>query len=148
MSRRACILVAEDDTGVRELICTRLMVAGYDTHTARNGREAVQRAHTLKPDGIVLDINMPELDGFAVLQELAGERRLKNTPVLVLTARHAEEDVKRAISLGAKDFLTKPFNDGQLIARVARLLRTPMVGPSGDSSDSRRIANAQSAARA
>jgi DNA-binding response OmpR family regulator len=127
MSLRRRILVAEDDQGIRELIRARLTTAGYDTHTAHNGREALQRMRALKPDGLILDINMPELDGFGVLEALKAEEALKRIPVLVLTARHGAEDVKRAVGLGAKDFLTKPFNDGQLISRVARLLRAPIA---------------------
>jgi DNA-binding response OmpR family regulator len=126
---RKRILVAEDDPGIRELIRARLTTAGYDTHTAHNGREALERTRALKPDGVVLDINMPELDGFGVLEALRADEALRRVPVLVLTARHATEDVKRAVSLGAKDFLTKPFNDGQLIARITRLLRAPIQVP-------------------
>ena len=127
MSLNRRILVAEDDPGIRELIRARLTTAGYDTHTAHNGREALQRMRALKPAGLILDINMPELDGFGVLEALSTDEALKRVPVLVLTARHGAEDVKRAVGLGAKDFLTKPFNDGQLIARVARLLRAPIA---------------------
>lgn len=129
MSRRPRILVAEDDGGARELVRTRLTAAGYDTHTAHNGLEAVQRTRALRPDGIVLDINMPGMDGFGVLDAIRSDPNLKHTRVLVLTARHAADDVKRAMSLGAKDFLTKPFNEQQLIARVARLLRAPAKAP-------------------
>jgi DNA-binding response OmpR family regulator len=127
MSHRRRVLVAEDDPAIRELIRARLTTAGYDTHTAHNGREALQRMRSLKPDALLLDINMPELDGFGVLEALRAEEPIRHIPVLVLTARHGEEDVKRAVSLGAKDFLTKPFNDGQLLARVARLLRRPIA---------------------
>jgi CheY-like chemotaxis protein len=129
MSHSPRILVAEDDAGARDLVRTRLAAAGYDTHTAHNGLEAVQRARDLRPDGMVLDINMPGMDGFGVLESIRTDPNLKHTRVLVLTARHAAEDVKRAMSLGAKDFLTKPFNEQQLIARVARLLRAPIAAP-------------------
>jgi len=145
MSPRRRILVAEDDLGVRELILARLAVAGYDTHSARNGRDAMDRAHTLKPDGIVLDINLPVMDGFEALEALRSTWVLRKVPVLVLTARHAEEDVRRAISLGAKDFLTKPFSDGQLIARVVRLLRAPVVGLGDDDGGSRHLTSVEGA---
>ncbi len=127
MSVRRCILVAEDDAGVRELIRTHLDAAGYDTHTAINGVEALMRIGELKPDGLVLDINMPEMDGFGVLEVLRDAPAEARLPVLVLTARHAADDVRRAVGLGAKDYLTKPFNDAQLLARVARLLRAPIA---------------------
>jgi DNA-binding response OmpR family regulator len=125
MPHRHRILVAEDDHDVRELIRTRLNSAGFDVHTARNGAEALARISAVQPDAMVLDINMPEMDGFSVLEALRKRDRL--FPVLILTARHAADDVRRAVSLGAKDYLTKPFTEAQLMARVARLLRTPVV---------------------
>jgi DNA-binding response OmpR family regulator len=123
MPLRLRILVAEDDQDVRELIRTRLTEAGFDVHTVRNGAEALESVRTTKPNGMVLDINMPVLDGFSVLEALKARGWL--FPVLVLTARHACDDVRRAVSLGAKDYLTKPFTEAQLQARVARLLRAP-----------------------
>jgi CheY-like chemotaxis protein len=103
LSRR--ILVAEDDPGVRELIRARLSATGYDTHTAHDGGEALERIRNLRPDAVILDINVPVMDGFAVLARLHADSRLRSIPVLVLTARHASEDVKRAVSLGAKGLL-------------------------------------------
>jgi DNA-binding response OmpR family regulator len=132
MSPSRRILVAEDDMGVRDLIRTRLNAAGYDTHTAVNGIEALLRIGELKPDGLVLDINMPEMDGFGVLEVLRDAPSKIRLPVLVLTARHAADDVRRAVGLGAKDYLTKPFNEAQLLARVARLLRAPIATPSAE----------------
>ena len=126
-SRR--ILIAEDDSGIRDLIRTRLNAVGYDTHTAKNGVEALLRIGELKPDALVLDINMPEMDGFGVLEVLKDSPIETRLPVLVLTARHAADDVRRAVGLGAKDYLTKPFNEAQLLARVARLLRPPIPTP-------------------
>lgn len=117
------ILIAEDDAGIRDLVRTRLRLAGYDPHTAKNGRQAVECALQLRPHAMILDINMPELDGFGVLAELRTQAPDMHLPTLVLTARHSTEDVKRAVSLGAKDYLTKPFTEAQLLARVARLMR-------------------------
>jgi DNA-binding response OmpR family regulator len=128
MSGKARILIAEDDPGVRQLIRTRLELAGYEAHTARNGREAIDRVRSLRPHAMVLDINMPEMDGFEVLEALP-TCLVGRIPVLVLTARHASEDVRRAIGLGAKDYLTKPFNETQLLARVARILRPAPPAP-------------------
>jgi DNA-binding response OmpR family regulator len=123
-SRSCRVLVAEDDAGVRDLVRTRLFQAGYDVHTARNGGEALRRIRELQPNVVVLDINMPELDGFGVLKALEADPA-PGTRILVLTARHAADDVRRAMALGAKDYLAKPFNDAQLLARVARLTRPP-----------------------
>ena len=129
MSPRARILVAEDDYNVRDLIRTRLDLAGLDVHLARTGVEALDRAHALRPDAIILDINMPELDGFGVLEALPARADGRRIPVLVLTARHSTDDVRRAVRLGAKDYLTKPFSENQLLARVTRLLRPPLPSP-------------------
>ncbi len=132
MSPRRRILVAEDDAGVRDLIRTRLNAVGYDTHTARDGFEAIVRIRELQPAGLILDINMPGLDGFGVLEVIRADGRVRHTRVLVLTARHAANDVTRAVGLGAKDFLAKPFNENQLVLRVARLLRTVIPPPVDD----------------
>jgi DNA-binding response OmpR family regulator len=122
MSARSRILVAEDDSGIRQIIRTRLEGAGYSVETARNGIEALQLLASFRPEGLVLDINMPELDGFGVLERLQRTPQMR-PPTLVLTARHAADDVKRAVQLGAKDYLTKPFSEAQLLGRVGRLMR-------------------------
>ncbi len=121
------ILIAEDDAGVRDLVRTRLRIAGYDPHTAKNGLEAVERALELRPAAMVLDINMPELDGFGVLSAIQDQAPDMHLPTLVLTARHSVDDVRMAIALGARDYLTKPFTEAQLLARVARLMRSRPV---------------------
>ena len=127
MPARPCVLVVDDDSSIRDLVRTRLNLAGYDVHTARTGAEAIESLAKPKFDALVLDINMPGMDGFSVLQAMREgvlvPRRV--VPTLVLSARHAGQDVKRAIELGAKDYLPKPFNETQLLTRVARLLRTP-----------------------
>ena len=123
MYARARILVAEDDHDIRELIRTRLELLGYDIQLAHNGAEAMTRMGPRRPDAMILDINMPVLDGFGVLEAMKAQSL--EIPVLVLTARHGGDDVRRAIGLGAKDYLTKPFPEAQLQARVARLLRAP-----------------------
>jgi len=122
-ARRGRVFVAEDDRGVLDLIVTRLTLAGYDTAYGRDGWEAIQGIQLTRPAAIVLDINMPNLDGFGVLDALRKKPPLAAIPVMVLTARNAPGDVQRAMALGARDFLTKPFDDVQLLARIARLLR-------------------------
>jgi two-component system OmpR family response regulator len=126
VSVRSCVLVVEDDASVRQLVRTRLDMANYDVHVASNGNEALSQILRLRPDAMILDINMPEMDGFAVLEALRARREMPRPATMVLTARHAEEDVRRALMLGAKDYLTKPFSEAQLLARVARLLRPPL----------------------
>ena len=119
--RGAKILIAEDDEFIRELLVTRLELAGYRTAEARDGRGALERWATFLPDVAILDINMPRLDGFGVLAALRDRDQLKKTPVLILTARTARADLERARSLGATDYLLKPFNDQNLLQRMSRL---------------------------
>ncbi len=124
--RRGRVLVVDDDRAILELITTRLDLAGFQVAYARNGREALSRLRTSRPDGLVLDINMPVMDGFAVLTHLRSVGGYYPR-TLVLTARNRPEDVKAAIALGARDFLAKPFDNEQLIARVGRLMRKAPV---------------------
>lgn len=129
---RLKILVADDDAGVRDLVRIRLRLAGFDPHVAKNGREAVDRALSLRPAAMILDINMPELDGFGVLSEIQDRAPDMTMPTLVLTARHSSDDVQMAVALGARDYLTKPFTEAQLLSRLARLLRKPAKPRTGD----------------
>ena len=118
------ILVVEDDPMMLELICTRLTLAGYQTMHGRDGYEGLDRLRDARPDAMLLDINMPRLDGFDVLRQMKALGHLPRVPVMMLTARNQTADVQAAIKLGARDFLTKPFDDRTLLARVARLVRT------------------------
>lgn len=117
------ILLAEDDALVREGLRARLSSAGYDVHTARSGTETLQRVVALKPDVLVLDINMPEMDGFGVLEALNEFHSAADMQVLVLTARQTADDVQRALALGARDYIVKAQADMTLLRRVERLLR-------------------------
>ena len=117
------ILVVEDDPWVLDLITLRLELAGYRSFYARSGVEGVKRLHELRPAAMILDINMPDLDGFGVLRQMAQMEESRRVPTLVLTARKQEADVRTAIQLGASDFMTKPFNGDTFLARVARLTR-------------------------
>ena len=121
------ILVVDDDPFVLELILTRLTLAGYRTFSARDGQEAVERMADIRPEAMVLDINMPRLDGFGVLRHMAASGQSQRVATMVLTARNQPQDVQTAISLGARDYLSKPFRDDQLLARIARLLRKRSV---------------------
>ena len=116
------ILIVEDDRNVAELIEARLGVLGLQTRVAPDGAAALHRIHDFRPEAMILDLNMPVLDGFGVLREL-GPDHLSRLPTLVLTARHRAEDVKLAISLGARDYLAKPFDQAQFLGRVGRLFR-------------------------
>lgn len=131
------VLIIEDDAAILELVKTRLELAGLSTLTAQNGEEGLERAAEFIPDAIVLDMNMPIMDGYGVLEGLRNSTVLARVPTLVLTCRSKPNDVARAIQLGAKDYLTKPFDNKQLVQRVGRLMHTPDVRPPdrGDASD-------------
>ena len=120
------MLVVDDDVSILELVSTRLTLAGHMVLTARNGGEALRRLTERRYDGMVLDLNMPQMDGFAVLECMA-DLAHPRPPTLVLTASHNAADVQRAVKLGARDYLSKPFDDRQLLMRVARLFRTQPV---------------------
>lgn len=124
------VVIAEDDPRILELIRTRLELANYITHTAKDGLEAMELIDKVRPRAILLDINMPRLDGFGVLERLRADPQLREIPVLVLTARNSGDDVKRAIALGARDFLAKPFDHLKLMQRLQRLIRRRQ--PNGD----------------
>ena len=121
-ARARRVLVVDDDPYLLELIMTRLAIAGYQVQGARDGVVAIDRLADFRPEAMVLDINMPGLDGFGVLAYMKGQNLTDRTMTMVLTARNNAEDVAKAISLGAKDYLSKPFKDEQLLARVGRLL--------------------------
>jgi two-component system response regulator MprA len=115
------VLVVDDDPDVRDAVETALELEGHSVMTAPDGLAALKRMGQAEFDAVVLDVLMPNLDGFEVCRRLraAGNR----TPILILTARDAEEDTIRGLDLGADDYLVKPFALGELLARVRALLR-------------------------
>lgn len=131
------VLVAEDDPNMAEVISLRLEASGRRCFVARDGREALEMLPQVQPSALVLDLDMPKLDGFAVLGHMQADVRLRDIPVLVLTARDAGDEVRRAIALGADDYLAKPFEAQALIRRVERLLLPGKVkgAPIGRGSD-------------
>jgi DNA-binding response OmpR family regulator len=114
------VLVADDDADLRELIAFTLMQAGYLVIKAGDGPAALRRFGEEAPDLVLLDINMPGLSGFQVCETIRAGSRV---PVMMLTVRGEEEDLVRALGLGADDYLTKPFSPRTLLARVKALLR-------------------------
>jgi two-component system, OmpR family, response regulator len=115
------ILVVDNEPGISELVATVLRYEGYEVAVAANGREALDAVESFHPKLVVLDVMLPDLDGFEVQRRLsqAGTR----APVLFLTARDAVEDKVRGLTLGADDYVTKPFSLEELIARVKAILR-------------------------
>jgi DNA-binding response OmpR family regulator len=114
------ILVVDDDVELVGLLRFALAGAGYEVITAFDGEQALARLADSTPDLVLLDVNLPLLDGFAVLERL---RRHSEVPVMMLTVRSAEEDEVHGLDLGADDYLKKPFSPRALLARVRSLLR-------------------------
>jgi len=119
------ILVVEDEPALRDTLSYNLKKDGFTVETVGDGRSALESARSLKPDLIILDIMLPELDGFEVARIL---RKEMSTPILMLTARDDEIDRVVGLEVGADDYLTKPFSMRELMARVkAQLRRTRLI---------------------
>lgn len=114
------ILVIEDDPDIRYLLCVRLRHAGYEPIEAGNGNDGLRHLHERRPALVILDIGLPGMDGWQVLQRI---RDLTSTPVLILSARGLEAEKVRGLQSGADDYVTKPFGHQELIARIGVLLR-------------------------
>jgi two-component system, cell cycle response regulator DivK len=116
------ILVADDKAAGRELVRTVLENRGYEVIEAENGIEALDLAHRLQPDLIILDIHMPGLDGFGVIEELRAGGLFAATPVIALTASAMQGDKRKALAAGFSAYISKPVSLGTLRAEVERLL--------------------------
>jgi len=107
---------------VREIVRSQLKQVGYDVKLAQNGREAIKEANSEPPDLIILDIMMPEIDGYEVLRQLKESDATKDIPVIFLTAETQEENIKKGIDLVVNDYVLKPFNSLELHRKIQRLL--------------------------
>lgn len=114
------ILVVDDKANIRQLIQEYLTEQGYQVYTAENGRNALYMARHERPDLIVLDIMMPEMDGYEFIRIY---RQSANTPIILLTAKVEETDKVIGLELGADDYMTKPFGMRELLARIRAVLR-------------------------
>ena len=118
------ILVIEDDASIRLGLEDTLKAKGYRVTVATRGAAGLELAERARPDLIILDIMLPDMDGFEVCRRLkSGSRELAATPIIMLSARGAEIDRVRGLELGADDYVTKPFSLMELLARVAAVLR-------------------------
>ena len=115
------VLIVDDESGVRDLLSDALRFAGYETEVASHGREALELWRLKRIDLCVVDINMPTMDGFEFL-EIVRKSDL-TTPVLLLSARDASEDIARGLRYGADDYVRKPFSVEELLLRVGAILR-------------------------
>ena len=122
---RKKILVVEDDSDQLEVIRFTLKNAGFAIGTATNGIDALKKAQTVSPDLIVMDVMMPELDGFAVCETLRGNPATASIPVLMLTGLCSHISRLAAYESGATDYVIKPFDSEQLVSKVEKLLYQP-----------------------
>ena len=119
--KEARLLVVDDEPNILELLATSLRFAGFEVATATNGRDALAEARRLRPDLVVLDVMMPDMDGFSVVRRMRGEG--STAPVLFLTARDATEDKVTGLTVGGDDYVTKPFSLEEIVARIRAVLR-------------------------
>ena len=124
------ILVVDDEARVREMIEFRLRQFGYEVLQAANGRDALAMASQEKPDLVLLDVMMPELDGFQVCRRLKQGEATRDIPVVMLTAKAEAKDVTRAFNSGAVDYVVKPYDPLVLQQKVLQNLGQP-AGPRG-----------------
>jgi two-component system KDP operon response regulator KdpE len=132
MNKKMVVLVVDDEERIVYFLKSKLRVSGYEVLTAGNGKEAFEQFHNNNLDLIVLDLVMPEMDGFEFLKEL---RRFSSVPVIILSAKSEDVDKIKGLTLGADDYLQKPFNPNELIARIEainRRLASPAAGKSPD----------------
>lgn len=116
------ILVVEDDADIRDLLEIVLSSNGYDVETAANGRLGLERLKTFRPDLILLDLAMPELDGIGFLKAKRDQNEVRHVPVIVLSARDKNTDVIEAVEVGADNYIIKPFNTDAVLNSIRRLI--------------------------
>ena len=118
--KKTTVVAADDDPQLLRLVTRNLQMEGYDVISVSDGQQALEQVEAHMPDLVLLDLMMPKLDGFTVLQRV---REFSSLPVIILTARGADQDKIRGLDLGADDYLTKPFSVDELLARVRAVLR-------------------------
>ena len=124
----ARLLVVDDEPNIRELLATSLRFAGFEVHAAADGGAALRMARDLEPDLLVLDVMLPDMDGFTVTRRL--REKGQHMPVLFLTARDDTSDKVQGLTVGGDDYVTKPFSLEEVVARIRAILRR--TGPGDD----------------
>ena len=117
----ACLLVVDDEPNIRDLLATSLRFAGFEVFTASTGNEAIREATEHQPDLVVLDVMLPDMDGFTVTRRLRD--RGEQYPILFLTAKDETQDKVAGLTVGGDDYVTKPFSLEEVVARIRAVLR-------------------------
>ena len=121
-TNRVAVVADDDDTSTR-LLSMILKNVLFECEIVRNGARAVAKTRERRPDLVLLDISMPDMDGFEALTELRKDPKTKDIPIILVSAHHDEQEVVKGFSLGADDYVIKPFNSGELTARISRIFR-------------------------
>jgi two-component system OmpR family response regulator len=122
----ARVLVVDDEDSITDLVATALRYVGFEVAVAANGRQALERAAAFRPELVVLDVMLPDLDGFEIVRRLRADGL--RMPIVFLTARDATEDKVAGLTIGGDDYVTKPFSLEELVARVRAVLRRTAGG--------------------
>lgn len=116
------ILIVDDEENIVEMLKLRLESAGFEVITASDGHEGLERARSERPDLILMDVMMPKMDGYQACRMLKFDDQFKDIPIIMLTARAQESDVKTGKDTGADAYITKPFDQKELIGKINELL--------------------------
>ena len=138
-SQNLKVLVVDDEPNIVELLTVSLKFQGFEVETANSGPAAIELAHSWKPDAYILDVMMPEMDGFELLSKLRAEGL--DAPVLFLTAKDAVEDRIHGLTIGADDYVTKPFSLEEVITRLRVILRRGNVSEESNEDSTLRYAD-------
>ncbi|MGC8857277.1 MAG: response regulator transcription factor, partial [Anaerolineae bacterium] len=120
---RSKILIIEDDLDVAEMLNAYFRVQGYEVYTVNWGEDGVRSCQTVHPDLVILDIRLPDIDGYEVARRLRADRRTQNVPIIFLTEKRERSDRLQGLELGADDYITKPFDVQELRLRVRNALK-------------------------
>ncbi|MGA1108424.1 MAG: response regulator [Pseudomonadales bacterium] len=129
------VLVVEDESDIREILIYNLRREGFIAEGYASGREGLEAIKRLKPDLVILDLMLPELDGLTVCQQVRADPSVHSTPIIIVSAKEEESDIILGLGLGADDYMTKPFSPRELIARVKAVLRRGQAVSDGPQND-------------
>jgi two-component system KDP operon response regulator KdpE len=125
MSIKNTVVVCDDESQIRKILTISLESADYKVVEAENGKDAITQIATSHPQLVILDLGLPDRDGLSVLKEI---RTWTSVPVIILSVKNSEEDIVKALDFGADDYLTKPFNTSELLARIRANIRRTITG--------------------
>jgi len=124
MSKKPVILIVEDNESISKLVQYKLTKDGYEVIIRENGIEGYQAVCDIQPDLVILDVMMPGMSGFEVLQKIRDTEVIQHVQVMMLTSKSREEDIKRGFDLGVKEYMGKPFKVGELSMRIKKMLQS------------------------